>query len=548
MLTSACGSSIGQLEGGAIPTAMLLQPNATATLPTSLDPRVSTEVPAELGGTIWIDPAIPAAFQSQLNIPTELTRTEDRENATLRLEVNGQNTISSWVLAFVAPFPTLTEGISTQEMWSAWRGDYIEVLGGRRLRMDAETYTLLTAWWGAADQDAVLIVPADEMLKMAWDGRPAWGIVPFDALEPRWKVLTIDNISPIQKGFAPRNYSLSVPISLNGDSDQVAALMSTAGPLSEAPLLPVSNRDADKLTTIALTGVTAMVRATAWEMERKGITYGATDIGEMLREADITHVSNEIPFDEDCPPPSPNVDKLVFCSAPKYIELLEAIGTDVIELTGDHFNDWGAEGTLYTIQMYKDRGWPYYGGGENLEDGREPVLFEHNGNKIAFIGCNAKGGGYATAAENTPGAVECDFPWFEEELGRLMADGYLPIFTFQHQEYYTFEPRQDQVTDFERVAQAGAVIVSGSQAHQAQGMEFLGDSTIMYGLGNLFFDQLGIYENASSALIARHVFYDGRHISTELIVIKFVDYVRPRFATEEERVDLLSKVFSGSGW
>ena len=70
----------------------------------------------------------------------------------------------------------------------------------------------------------------------------------------------------------------------------------------------------------------------------------------------------------------------------------------------------------------------------------------------------------------------------------------------------------------------------------------------MYGLGNLFFDQLGVYENASSALIARHVFYDGRHISTELIVITFVDYARPRYATEEERTDLLNKVFVGSGW
>ena len=30
-------------------------------------------------------------------------------------------------------------------------------------------------------------------------------------------------------------------------------------------------------------------------------------------------------------------------------------------------------------------------------------------------------------------------------------------------------------------------------------------------------------------------------------MIKFVDYIRPRFATEEERVDLLEKVFAGSG-
>ena len=34
-------------------------------------------------------------------------------------------------------------------------------------------------------------------------------------------------------------------------------------------------------------------------------------------------------------------------------------------------------------------GWSPYGGGKNLEDGKKPALFEHNGNKIAFIGCGA---------------------------------------------------------------------------------------------------------------------------------------------------------------
>ncbi len=36
---------------------------------------------------------------------------------------------------------------------------------------------------------------------------------------------------------------------------------------------------------------------------------------------------------------------------------------------------------------------------------------------------------------------------------------------------------------------AGADIVSGSQAHQPQGMEIRGDGFINYGLGNLFFGQ-----------------------------------------------------------
>ena len=60
-----------------------------------------------------------------------------------------------------------------------------------------------------------------------------------------------------------------------------------------------------------------------------------------MREADIAHVSNQIPFSTGCTFPKPDQGALVFCSDPKYIDLLTDIGTDVVELTGNHFADHG---------------------------------------------------------------------------------------------------------------------------------------------------------------------------------------------------------------
>ena len=77
-------------------------------------------------------------------------------------------------------------------------------------------------------------------------------------------------------------------------------------------------------------------------MEQKGVLYPAEDIGDLLRSADLTHVSNEIPFAQDCPPPSPAPGLYPFCSDPRYIDLLEFIGTDVVEMTGNHVRDWGS--------------------------------------------------------------------------------------------------------------------------------------------------------------------------------------------------------------
>lgn len=300
-----------------------------------------------------------------------------------------------------------------------------------------------------------------------------------------------------------------------------------------------------------LTGVTALVRATAYLMEKNGMTYPAIDIGDLLRSADILHISNEIPFTDTCPNPfynKANDTNLVFCSKPEYIQLLEAVGTDVVELTGDHFRDWGPEAMLNTIAMYDERGWQYYGGGKNLEDAMSPALFEINGSKIAFLGCNAKPPGYATAKANYPGALHCDMEAMDKEIADVIAKGYQPIFTFQHLEYYAYNANPNLVNDFRAASEAGAVIVSGSQAHQPHAFEFNKGSLLHYGLGNLFFDQYKESAAQQQAFIDEHIFYDGRYINTELITIQFIDNARSRLSTREERQGLLDKVFSASIW
>jgi poly-gamma-glutamate synthesis protein (capsule biosynthesis protein) len=409
--------------------------------------------------------------------------------------------------------------------------------------VDDKTHGILSAWWGEPAPSAVEITPTSELIEKAWGQRPSWAIVPFESLESGWKVIAIDNQSPLRKDFQFQNYALSVPISFLGDP-QLLELLTVSN------TIPASNRDPALLTTVAVTGVTALVRATAFTMHRNGITYPARDIGEVLRNADITHISNEIPFTPDCPFPNPVQESLRFCSRPEYIELLEEVGTDVVELTGDHFGDWGPDAMRYTLGMYEDRDWIYYGGGYDRKDARQARLIDHNGNRIAFIGCNGKGGGYATAGENNPGAVACDFNWLQQEISRLASEGYQVIATFQHFEYYTYYPQPDQVRDFQALSQAGAAVVSGSQAHQPQGMEFHKNAFIHYGLGNLFFDQYHFCTDyaCDDGFIDMHVFYNGEYLGNELLTIVFEDYARPRFMTPGEREILLNKVFSASRW
>jgi poly-gamma-glutamate synthesis protein (capsule biosynthesis protein) len=135
---------------------------------------------------------------------------------------------------------------------------------------------------------------------------------------------------------------------------------------------------------------------------------------------------------------------------------------------------------------------------------------------------------------------------FQSQLRELRQEGYLPIFTYQWFEYPQAAPPTAQEEDFRAAAEAGAVIVSGSQAHQPMGFEFYEGSFLHYGLGNLFFDQMWLPNR--QAFIDLHVFYGGRHISVALLTLRMEDYAQPWPIFGEERAALLARIFSASGW
>lgn len=481
----------------------------------------------------------------------------DPATATLRLEIapagddSGIASRTTWIYALVAPFPTVVDGITSDDLMAAWQGSLstepacvpCEDFRRSPLWMSESTLQVFTALWGEPDADAVRTVPQEELVPALWENRPAWAIVPFEALEPRLKVLGIDGQAPIQKEFDHSAYPLKAEFVLRALDREPATL---------SLMLPSTNRRADKMTTVVLTGVTALVRATAYTMETKGVTYPANDIRELLRAADITHISNEIPFFTGCDFPNPSRSKLVFCSDPKYIELLKDVGTDVVELTGNHFADYGAGAMLETLEIYNQNEILYYGGGADLDDALKPALLSHNGNQIAFIGCNPVDlGRPPVATENKPGAAPCNHSYMVNTIEDLNELGYVVIATFQHFEYYSPEARPNQLEDFHRVADAGASIVSGSQAHFAQMMEFYDHSFIHYGLGNLFFDQMGdipYHPGIRREFIDRYTIYGGKLISVELVTTMLVDHSRPRLMTAEERAGFLNEYFYHSGW
>jgi hypothetical protein len=527
----------------------LLVLNACSAQVETVQPTLPVKTPSVI--SLWLPPYLPAEMASQIHLPKNMIQVDESDKADIRLDVGSDQPLSTWIYTLVAPFSTLSDGIILADLQKFWRGEAGIGFPAKRLIMDGSTQAIFTKIWGEPAAGNVASESAEKLLATAWEEKTTWAIIPFEQIDPQWKVIQVDEKSPIHKGFDPKTYGLSVPFSFVGKADLIENFNLNYGLNTAEPILPSSNRDPQKMTVVAMTGVTALVRGTAYMMEKYGMTYPAIDIGNILRDADITHISNEIPFWPNCPKPfgnAANDQNLVFCSRPDYIQLLEAVGTDVVELTGDHFRDWGPEPMIYTLEMYDQRGWKYYGGGRNLEEGEKPALFENNGNKIAFLGCNAKPVGYATASATSPGAVHCDLEVMSQKIQEVVKQGYLPIFTFQHIEYYKYTADPHLVADFQKVAEAGAVIVSGSQAHQPHALQFYHGALLHYGLGNMFFDQINEGFPQRTAFIDLHVFYNGKYINTELVSIMFIDMARARLMTAEERETLLKEVFFASKW
>jgi poly-gamma-glutamate synthesis protein (capsule biosynthesis protein) len=492
---------------------------------------------------------------------------------------------TNWVYALAAPFPTILDDLSTEDFQDLWfggwnyknflsstnlrihltsdeefqqlRSDLLEILPFKKLYVPETIIGVMEALWGYPDGYLVKIVETIPDPEVLWEEN-AWALVPFEDLNPKLKVISINGTSPLFKDFQAEDYPFNLEYQVIKDQHSSASVNTQELQDILSGIEP-TNRDPDKMTTLVMTGVTALVRATAYRMEQNGVTYPGEEIAHWLREADITHISNEVSFYEDCPSPDPNNRMLYFCSDPKYIELFEFVGADIIELTGNHNNDslevYGEDVVPFTLDLYEKYGMETYGGGLNLEDSKSPTILTHNGNNIAFIGCNAPGPDYAWATETRGGAAPCgDYQWMIDEINQLRLEGILPIATLQYYEDYYNYPETHHIRDFIPLAEAGAAVVNGSQAHLAKGMTFQEDTFIDFGLGNLFFDQMGVTVNGENItqtrweVIQRHTIYNGQLLSTELLTAILEDYAQPRPMTAVERIIFLEELFTASGW
>lgn len=545
-----------------VPPAAYFSANPPTPTPTNT-PRPSptppaTPTPVALDGPVdlYITVGVPAAYADPIltaladvetveavNGPQPLRLNEDPAGATTLLAVtqlkDAQAPLLERVYAVVAPFETVTDEADWTEIQFRWRG-----LSDAPLLVADEIPPLLTALLGEAK---VTVVDRTALVEALESTPDALALVPFDEIDPRMKVLSINGQNVLDNRFDAAGYPLALALTTQGRGGALLAQLLQPAVQQVDPAY--TNRDPDRLSSLIMTGVTAMSRGTAARMEREGYTYPAAVISDTLAAADITHISNEVPFLDDCQVNN-TVDNLILCSHDDYWAALEAVGTDIVGLSGNHVNDFGRDGARRSLTFYRENEIPIYGSGFNVEEACQPLYWEHNGNRFAFVAALAFGPSTAWATDEEPGA--CHFYDHKDDILALVEElaGDVDVVSveLQYLETYNPFPTPQQVLEFRELRAAGADIVTGVQSHVPQSLEPYGQTDdggpgmIAYGLGNLFFDQMWSWETRTE-LMARHAIYDGRLLNTEILTAVLENYAQPRWTDTDERAEILTRIF-----
>lgn len=425
----------------------------------------------------------------------------------------------------VAAFPSLQGDISGARLAAVLRGEYDSAL------VLGESTAAALARLGVTLNSGARLVADDALFNTIWRDRRLYTLLPIDRLLPRYRILTVDGAHPLDGD--PREYLLAFA--------------------SETPTY-----DPARLTRLLLSGVTALTRQTTTALDANGIAWAAEAIAPVVARSDFFHISNEVSMYPTCPQAAGPLlgGSSSFCSRPEHFDLLELLGVDIVELSGNHNNDYGYEAYLDTLAWYEARRIAVVGGGRTVDEARTPLLFDHHGNSIALVACNWIGPYYALANDDPgalggvrPGAASCESGWLSELLPELARAHDVVVVMVQYQEFDEYSPTDRQRFDFRRLADWGADVIIGTSSHFPQPVEFYprgaSEAFIHYGLGNLFFDQT--FFAGVRFFMDRLLIYDGRLVAVDLYTGIIEGQGRPRLMDSTERENFLYLIFNRYG-
>lgn len=207
-----------------------------------------------------------------------------------------------------------------------------------------------------------------------------------------------------------------------------------------------------------------------------------------MQDADLFILNEEFPFSLRG---EPMADKqFTFRTNPKYVSILQELGTDIVTLANNHALDYGRTAFEDTLEALDQAGIQRIGGGYSISEASAPAVCTVQGQRFAIFG----------ATRVSPSA-----DWYASESQSGLFQTYDPtklnaaiqeakkscdhVIVFVHWGIEKNEtPEEYQRSLAKGYIDAGADLVVGCHPHVLQGFEYYKGVPIIYSLGNYLFD------------------------------------------------------------
>jgi poly-gamma-glutamate capsule biosynthesis protein CapA/YwtB (metallophosphatase superfamily) len=164
-----------------------------------------------------------------------------------------------------------------------------------------------------------------------------------------------------------------------------------------------------------------------------------------------------------------------------------------VSVANNHSGDFGPDAFLEMLGHLDAKGLPHFGGGVDLSNAHNPLVFQRNNCRIALLGYSEIPPDSFCAGPRTPGVA-----WSTDQ-NRVIADIKAArevhkadlVIPFMHWgvEYHLLAtPRQQELA--RQMIDGGADIIVGCHPHVTERFEIYRGKLIIYSLGNFVFDRM----------------------------------------------------------
>lgn len=209
------------------------------------------------------------------------------------------------------------------------------------------------------------------------------------------------------------------------------------------------------------------------------------DVKDIIKTVDYSIVNFESPIVENDDSPILKSGPNLHCKK-NSVDLLKYAGFDCVTLANNHIRDYGDSAVLRTINYLQNAGIDVVGAGKDIGNAAK-ILYHNHGDKVlSVVNCCENEFSIATEKEAGANPLNPIRQYYEIKEACEKSDYVLVIVHGGHELHQLPSPRMQELYRF--FVDAGADAVVNGHQHCFSGYEFYKGKPIVYGLGNLCFD------------------------------------------------------------